>query len=100
MKLELYYPDSSKRDPKSVKEFLQKMVNRLVVGEYRYGAPKKSQNYLSRLKTEVRAYSKTGNQEQLINIANYCWLESVAPEHKKSNFNPGVDSVTRGRFGI
>jgi len=53
---------------------------------------------MSRMREEVKAYVKSGNQEQLINIANYCWLETVAPEHPKSNFDPSVESVTRKKF--
>jgi hypothetical protein len=48
---------------------------------------------------EAQAYKRTGNSEHLINIANYAWLESVAPEHSKNNFDPYVPSATRHRFG-
>jgi len=98
MILEIRWPDSCKRNPKEIRDFLQKMVNRLAVGHYRYGEAKRSQRYMSRMREEVKAYVKSGNQEQLINIANYCWLETVAPEHPKSNFDPSVESVTRKKF--
>ena len=99
MIIDIYFPDSCKRDTKKIKEFLQRMVNRLVVGHYRYGEAKKSQRYMSRLIAEVKTYKKTGNQEQLINSANYCFLETIAPENDKSTFDPTVESVTRKKFG-
>ena len=77
------------------KMFAQTMVNRLYVGDLRYGPPDKKQRYFSRLQKEVRAYKVTGNAEHLLNIANYCVLEWIAPEHKDHHFNPTVDSVTR-----
>lgn len=46
---------------------------------------------------ELKAYKKTGNEEHLLNIANYCHLESFAPENKKFHYDNTVDSVTRKR---
>lgn len=77
--------------------FLQLMVNRRAVGQLRYGAPKRSQKYLTRLRKEVKAYIANGNQEQLINIAVYAFLEWIAPEHPRAYFDPTADSVTRGK---
>lgn len=73
------------------------MANRLMQGQCRYGEPKASQNYFTRLMMETKAYKRTGNQEHLINIANYCVLESIAPENKKFHFDNTVDSATRGK---
>lgn len=78
--------------------FVQRMANRIIVGHLRYGTPKREQQYMSRAFAELRAYKKTGNMEQLYNVANYCWLESIAPENKKFHFDDTVDSVTRGKF--
>jgi hypothetical protein len=96
--LRLEIPDSFelKNYKKQIfKMFAQTMLNRLFVGEIRYGPAEKKQHYFSRLKKEVAVYQKTGNAEQLINIANYCVLEWIAPEHPKHHFNPTVESVTR-----
>src|ERR1700722_5170902 len=76
-------------------DFVQKMANRLLVGELRYGAPNRRKKYLSRALTELKAYQKTGNQEHLINAANYCLLEKIAPEHAQAHFNNLVGSATR-----
>ena len=77
--------------------FLQKMANRICVGHIQYGPPNRAKRYLTRLKSEVRAYQKTGNVEYLYNIANYAFLESIAPEHEKHHENNFVPSVTRGK---
>jgi hypothetical protein len=73
------------------------MINRLAFGHYRYGEPKKSKKYFTRLKLELKEYDKTGNGEHLLNIANYCALEYIEPEHSKFHHNAFVDSVTRGK---
>ncbi len=75
--------------------FAQGMLDRMLVGEIRYGSANKRQKYMSRLHKEVKAYLSTGNAEQLFNIANYCILEWMAPEHPKHHFDPTVKSVTR-----
>jgi hypothetical protein len=71
------------------------MLNRLVVGEARYGPWSKKRKAVTRLTKELAAYKKTGNAEHLFNIANYCVLEYIDPEHPKHHFDPTVDSVTR-----
>ena len=97
MKLELWTSDKLRIDHQSVKAFMQQMINRLEQGQARYGKPRIENGYLTRLGLELKAYRRTGNQEHLINIANYCWLERGWPEHKKAHLDVGVGSVTRGR---
>lgn len=99
MKVEFWWSDRVKRNPNSFKLFVQRMANRLLVGEIRYGSPKKEQHYMTRLIMETKAYKRTGNMEHLVNIANYCWLESEAPENKKFHYDDKVDSVTRREMG-
>lgn len=83
---------------KKVGRWFQRCANRLSQGECRYGPGDPRQRYMTRMKLEVRAYSKTGNEEHLLNIANYCFLEANFPEHKKHHFDAYVDSVTRGKI--
>lgn len=85
-------PDRQKRH---TTEFLSSMTKRLIQGHARYGVPSKEKGYLSRLKKEIAAYSKTGNREHLINAANYCLLEDLEPQNKKYHFDPEARSVTR-----
>ena len=103
MIIELRLPDSIKLDPQSTVDFqafLQQVVNRYCVGTLRYGKVSKRKRYQTRLAKEFRAYRKTGNAEQLFNIALYCFLEHQAPENRKFHFDASVESVTRGEMGL
>jgi hypothetical protein len=96
--IRLEYPLSCTVEKDKLQVFkiiVQSMLNRLIVGEIRYGPPRKRQKYMTRLLKEAEAYKQTGNAEQLINIANYCILEWIAPEHPKHHFDATVESVTR-----
>lgn len=98
MLISLVVPDSVSSNSEKfqiAKMIFQSQINRLAVGELRYGSANRRQKYLTRLKKELAAYTAAGNAEQLINIANYCILEWIAPEHPKHHFDPTVDSVTR-----
>jgi hypothetical protein len=77
--------------------FAQRMANRLVVGTIRYDLPDRRKRYLTRLELEVKAYKRTGNAEHLYNAANYCVLESVAPQHPRFHHDGSAPSVTRGK---
>lgn len=79
--------------------FLQGMMNRRQVGFLRYGVSKARQKYMTRMKMEVEAYEKTGNMEQLYNIAAYAFLESFTPENKNFHHDASADSVTRKKMG-
>jgi hypothetical protein len=97
--LKLKWSSKSPRDPQKFLDFVQRQANRLIVGEWRYGAPNRRQLYMSRLEKELEAYKKDGNVEQLINIANYAFLESIEPEHPQAHFDNLVASRTRHQFG-
>lgn len=75
------------------------MTDRLLVGHLRYGDACKEQNYMTRMMMEVKAYKRSGNREQLLNIANYAYLESIVPENPKFHWNDKADSVTRRKMG-
>ena len=78
--------------------FLQAQVNRRCVGALRYSdKPNARQKYMKRLDLEWKAYKKTGNIEHLANVAVYAFLESAAPQHPKSHWDPTVESATRGK---
>ena len=82
-------------DWESFREFVQAQANRLAFGRARYGVPASDRRYHKRGGLERSAYRRTGNREHLLNIANYAWLESFAPENKKFHWDNSVDSVTR-----
>jgi hypothetical protein len=100
MRHEIYFPDSLKTDERSTKEFkrwLQSMANRFCVGDVRYGTPKASKKYLTRLRLELAAYKKTGNVEHLMNGSVYCFLEALAPERGSAHHDAKAASATRGK---
>jgi hypothetical protein len=80
-----------------VQQFLQHLANRIMQGHCRYGSPNKAKRYMRRLELELKEYKITGNNEHLLNVAVYCWLESMAPENKRFHFDASVDSATRGK---
>lgn len=77
--------------------FVQRMANRLMVGSFRYdkGKPIRRAKYLTRLVLEIGSYMNSGNQEHLVNAANYCFLECEAPEHPNSHYSANSHSATR-----
>lgn len=98
MTIEIELPDSAPLAASTISElrlFLQACANRLVVGELRYGKPDRRKHYRARIGKELTAYHKGANFEQLLNIANYAFLESLLPETGKLIFDPYVESVTR-----
>lgn len=102
MILEIRSSDRAKlpaKETAAFKGFLQKIENRRVVGYLRYGDIDQRKKYMSKLAAELKAYRKSGNAEQLYNIAVYAFLESYAPENKKFYFDASADSVTRAKFG-
>lgn len=92
---------SGVRNLRALQQFLQSLVNRLLVGALRYekNGPQPENRYLSRMERELKAYKRTGNMECLLNIANYAFLESQAPENQRFNHDSYAGSNTRREFG-
>lgn len=103
MILEIHIPDSlavPKSEMASFYLFLQQMTNRRAQGYARYGKIARRKQYMLRMKKEMEVYEKSGNHEQLLNIAVYAFLESYAPENLNYHFNPNTESATRKEFGV
>ena len=101
--MEIFWSQSLKITQRAVSQFqwfIQRMANRIMQGQARYGEPKPGHQWMKRARLELSAYSKSGNAEHLLNAANYCYLESLAPEHKKYHFNNEIESASRGKRGI
>jgi hypothetical protein len=87
MRIELHVdiPDSIELDERTTKEFemfLQAMTDLRVLGARQYGdRPRSKRDYLTKLKRELNFYITSGDHEHLLNIANYAFFESAAPEH-------------------
>lgn len=80
---------------KAFQRFLQMQANRIMQGYCRYGVPGNAYQYLTRMEKELEVYKRIGNREQLINIANYAFLESYEPEHPEHHHDTSLGSVTR-----
>jgi len=91
--------DSERLNPrlKALRVHVQLMVNRLLQGTFRYGPPAKDHNYMTRMLMEMKAYKRTGNREHLLNISNYCVLETIAPENSRFHFDNTAESATRSK---
>ena len=59
------------------------MRNRLVIGAFRYGKMgyKPDYDYIGSLIERAELYRKTGNQEHLVDVANFAMLEFVDGKH-------------------
>lgn len=72
------------------------MRNRLVIGSLRYGRmhdKKRTERYdhISAIMKAAERYRKTGNQEELVDIANLAMLEFVRPSHPSPCWSPTDD---------
>jgi hypothetical protein len=95
--LRIWWPDRAHSKGLAFGVWMQRQAHRLVMGVFRYdgGLPLKRARYLTRLEAEVAAYRASGNMEHLLNAANYCFLESQAPEREGAYFDARAKSVTR-----
>jgi hypothetical protein len=98
MPIQFHLPEDFPAPTGEFHAFVQAQINRYVQGHFRYGLPKKSKKYLSKLKAELKAYIETGNIEHLINVAVYAGLEIQQPQNQKQHFNAYAKSVTRGKI--
>lgn len=86
---------SDRKELAELKIFLQRILDRKTLGGLRYGAIQKKQRYLTRLQLELTKYVATGNQEHLLNVAVYSFLETYAPEHPDAHLDNTAPSATR-----
>lgn len=70
-------------------EFVELMQNRFVIGAFRYGffGRQKSYDHLEAIERKCRLYRETGNDEFLVDIANYALAEFVVGEHPQKHFS-------------
>lgn len=71
-------------------EFEHLMRNRMLVGSFRYGRlnRKKGVKYdrIGSMLRRLENYQKTGNKENLVDVANICLCEFVECVHPKAHF--------------
>lgn len=71
-------------------QFLQRMVNRIIMSHFKYG-PAKDQypeqaQALPNIYERVKMYEETGNTEWLVDAANFSMLEYMFPSHPDAHF--------------
>ena len=78
-------------------EFMTLMANRLLIGFFRYGplrvpGRKPTQN-IKEVRKRIALYEKTGNQEYLVDVANFAMVEFMKPCHPDPHFGSVDDGV-------
>lgn len=76
---------------------VEKMYNRLFFGHMRYGPlageHKPHYNQHARMQQLLAEWHRTGNDECLIDLANYCIVEIVEGVHPKKHFHSTDDGT-------
>ena len=85
-------------------EFHQGMVDRMAVSYFKYGAvseayPEKV-DAIESLKKRLDKYSKDGNTEWLMDVANFAMIEFMHPKHKKAHFRSTDSHESPGRVWL
>lgn len=72
-------------------------INRLVMGSMRYNtrslevSPK--YDLIKTMETKLNLYKQSGNQENLVDLINYCVLEIINRQHPEAHFEAGDDTT-------
>jgi len=93
-------------------DFMQLMLNRMAMSYFKYGDIRNPRlkdltNQVENLRARVDAYMETGNQEFLVDVANFALIEFVNPtaregtyfEATEGNASPGVFRNGSRTFG-
>jgi hypothetical protein len=74
-------------------EFEQLMRNRLLLGVLRFGNLRKNNRkgnhtkmIIKYFREKLNEYEQTGNIEMLVDLANFCMIESIHSDHPKRHF--------------
>jgi len=82
-------------------EFLQGMVNRMVVSFYKYGhvadAYPDKVDAITSLQKRLDKYTADGNTEWLMDVGNFAMIEFMHPRHKKAHFVATDSEASPGR---
>ena len=82
-------------------EFLQGMVDRMLLGYRKYGhiaeSVEKGMDPATEAISRIRQYQRTGNTEWLMDGANYCMIEFMHPSHKDAHYRPTDSDESPGR---
>lgn len=77
----------------------------MVMSHYKYGfikdnAQKKAINYLDTIKLRIKKYEETGNTEFLADVANFCMIEFMYPQHPSGHYKPTDSKESPGLVGM
>jgi hypothetical protein len=82
-------------------EFVQGMANRMAVSCARYGPIAEGFpepfDALQSARLRLERYSQTGNQEWLLDAANFLMIEFLRPRHPAAHFRATSDQESPGR---
>lgn len=86
-------------------DFVRKMKARVFVGFHRYGQSKQyaetnKYDIIETIKARLKLYSDTGNQEHLIDAANFIMIEYMYPQHPKAHFESVEEEDPTRRAGV
>lgn len=75
------------------RNFLRLMTNRVVMGFFRYGSIHNPSgvDYIANMHKRLNMYSKTGNAEMLVDVANLCMAEFTQKNHPNFHFEATDD---------
>lgn len=86
-------------------EFIRKMQARMFIGFYRYGdtkryAESKEYDIVKTIEKYLAFYREDGNLEHIVNIANYCQIEFMYPQHPLAHFDSIEEENETKRIGV
>lgn len=81
--------------------FLQRMANAMGMSFFKYGAVKDAYPHkidaIASLKKRLELYEQTGNQEYLVDVANFAMIEYMEPRHPNAHYDAGDSNKSPGR---
>ena len=80
-------------------EFLQGMLDRMIVGFHNYGHSSRCEgdfDAVASLRLRMTAYRKTRNTEFLMDAANFAMMEFIKPKYKGAKYTPTTKRESPG----
>lgn len=86
-------------------DFVRKMKARVFVGFHRYGQSKQyaetnQYDIIETIKARLKLYQDTGNQEHLVDAANFIMIEYMYPQHPNAHFESVAEEDPNRRAGV
>ena len=86
-------------------DFVRKMKARVFVGFHRYGQSKvyaenNKYDIMETIKARLKLYADTGNQEHLVDAANFIMIEYMYPQHPNAHFESVEEEDPAKRAGV